>query len=90
MFVIVIIIDEIGGVMKKATCKQLAGACDEVITGNTPEEMGEKSRAHAMKMVESGDEAHKVAMDEMMKMSPEEQQKWYQDFVNNFDNLEDV
>lgn len=76
--------------MKKATCKELAGACDEIITGNTPEEMGENSRKHAVEKVQSGDSAHQNAMNEMMKMSQEEQQKWYKNFVDNFDNLEDA
>jgi hypothetical protein len=74
--------------MKKATCKQLAGACDEIITGSTPEEMAKNSKKHAMSNV--GDEAHKKAMQDMMDMSQEEQQAWYKNFVDSFDSLEDV
>lgn len=76
--------------MKKTTCNALAGACDHEITGNTPEEMGESSKKHAMEMVAAGDQAHIDAMEKMKNMSPEDQQKWYEDFKNNFDALEDA
>ena len=76
--------------MKKTTCRNLRGACNEIITGNTPEEMGKNSKNHVMKMVQSGDEAHKKAMEAMMKLSQEDQQKWYKDFVDSFDELEDA
>ena len=74
--------------MKKATCKQLAGACDEIITGNTPEEMAENSRKHGMAMAQ--DPAHKRAMQAMMQLSKQDQQNWYQKFVDSFDQLEDA
>lgn len=38
--------------MKQATCNDLKGACDELITGATAEEMGANSRAHVMEMVQ--------------------------------------
>lgn len=73
--------------MKKTTCNALAGACDAEITGATPEEMAENSKKHAMEAVAAGDQAHIDAMEKMRDMSPEDQQKWYEDFKNNFDNL---
>ncbi len=76
--------------MKKSTCNNLAGACDEVITGETSAEMGENSRNHVMQKVQAGDEAHKKAMEEMMAWSPENQQAWYKKFENSFDSLEDA
>lgn len=76
--------------MKKATCNNLGGACDEVITGETSVEMAENSRNHVMKKIQSGDEAHKKAMDAMTALSPEDQQKWYKDFEDSFDSLEDA
>jgi len=76
--------------MKKATCKQLKGACDEILTGNTAEEMSEKSRNHAIEMFNKGDKAHLDAMQEMKSMSQEEQKKWYDDFVSSFDSLEEA
>ncbi len=76
--------------MKKSTCNYLGGACDLVLTGETAEEMGENSRTHVMEMVQAGDEAHKKAMEDMMSLSSEEQQKWYKDFQESFSSLEYV
>jgi hypothetical protein len=75
--------------MKKTTCRNLKGACDELIFGETPDEMGENSKKHVMKMVQMGDEAHKKSIDEMMKLSSEEQHAWYEEFRNNFTSLEE-
>lgn len=74
--------------MKKATCKQLAGACDQIIIGNTPEEMAEHSRKHGMSMAK--DPAHKAAMQATMQLSNDQQQSWYQKFVDSFKSLEDL
>ena len=76
--------------MKKTTCNDLAGACDEVLTGETATEMGENSRNHVMQMVQAGDEAHKTAMEAMMAQSPEDQQRWYADFEARFDSMENA
>jgi hypothetical protein len=76
--------------MKKMTCNNLGGACDEVIMGETAREMGENSRQHVMKLVQSGDEGHKKAIEEMMALSQEDQQKWYKDFEDSFSSLEDA
>ena len=76
--------------MKKTSCKNLGGACDEVITGETAAEMGDNSRQHVMKMLQTGDEAHKKAMEEMMALSPEDQQRWHKDFEGSFSSLDDV
>lgn len=76
--------------MKTASCNDLKGACDTAITGETADEMGANSRAHVMKMVESGDQAHLDAVEAMKALSQEEQQNWYADFVASFDTFEDV
>ncbi len=73
--------------MKKTTCNALRGACDVIITGSTPEEMGNNSKKHVMEMVAAGDQAHLTAIEDMKKLSPEEQQKWYQEFLASFDSL---
>lgn len=73
--------------MKKTTCRNLKGACDEIILGETAEEMGKNSRKHVHEMMEAGDEAHKTAVNEMMQLSSEDQQKWYAEFMNSFDSL---
>ncbi len=74
--------------MKETTCKQLAGACDQEITGSTPEEMAENSKKHAMEMVQAGEQKHIEAMQKMMQMKPEDQKAWYQNFVDTFGDLE--
>lgn len=76
--------------MKKTTCKDLKGACNVEITGNTAEEMGENSKKHVMEMVQSGDADHQAAIEDMMKLSKEDQEKWHKDFMDNFDSLEDA
>lgn len=73
--------------MKKTTCRNLRGACDTEITGNSPEEMGDNSKQHVMELVKAGDTQHKAAMESMMQLSQENQQKWYEDFKKNFDSL---
>ncbi len=76
--------------MKKTTCKDLRGACDEEITGSTPEEMGENSKKHVMTMVNKGDVAHIQAIQAMMKLSEDEQKRWYEGWKKDFDSLPDV
>lgn len=76
--------------MKKTTCRDLKGACDLEIVGNTADEMSQNCKNHVMEMLQSGDAAHKTAMEQMMQLSQEDQQKWYEDFKNNFDSLPDA
>lgn len=73
--------------MKQATCKQLRGACDTIITGTSAEEMAENCKAHVSDMLQDGDESHKIAVNEMMSLSKENQQKWYEEFLASFDSL---
>lgn len=79
-----------GDYMKKATCKDLRGACDFEITGETPEEMAENSKKHVMEMVQTGDKPHQTAIESMMKLSNEDQNKRFEDFVTSFDGLQDA
>lgn len=76
--------------MKKTTCRDLKGACDTEITGETPEEMGGNSRKHVMEMVQNGDTDHIQAMEDMKKLSPEAQQKWYEEFRQRFTSFPDA
>ena len=43
-----------------------------------------------MEMIQSGDEDHKAAVESMMQLSKEEQEKWYEDFKKGFDSLQDA
>jgi len=74
--------------MKQATCKQLRGVCNEVITGQTAEQMAENGKKHVIKKIMAGDEAHKEAVDDMRTLTKDEQQDWYDQFVKNFESLE--
>jgi|TARA_B100000809_G_scaffold138660_1_gene136279 arginyl-tRNA synthetase len=76
--------------MKKATCRDMRGASDAEFQGETAEEMGAKCREHVMEMMQSGDEDHKAAVENMMQLSKEEQEKWYDEFRNGFDSLQDA
>lgn len=71
------------------TCKQLAGACDIEFHAETFEEMGEKSRKHAMEMAEMGDQAHIEKMEEMKSLmnKPEAMKEWFEEKQKEFDVL---
>ncbi|MEK9167123.1 MAG: DUF1059 domain-containing protein [Patescibacteria group bacterium] len=76
--------------MKKTTCRELRGACDAEITGETAEEMGENSKKHVMEMIQAGDPDHQAAMEDMMKLGQADQMAWYEGFKNSFDSLPDA
>ena len=76
--------------MKKTTCKDLKGVCGTIITGRTPEEMGENSRKHVMEMISAGDQAHIEAAEKMKSMDKTEFSAWYENFKNSFDSLSDA
>jgi len=44
--------------MKKLTCKDLGGPCDEEITGSSFDELANNCKTHVMEQINSGDEAH--------------------------------
>ncbi len=71
------------------TCKQLGGACDMEFHASTFEEIGEMSKKHAMKMFQSGDDAHLKAMSEMQELmkSQEAMNAWFADKRREFDAL---
>ena len=76
--------------MKQATCKQLRGVCDVKITGSTPKQMGENARDHVKDMLADGDKAHEEVVKKMMSLSKAQQAKWYKEFENSFDSLEEA
>ena len=76
--------------MKKLTCKDLGGACDEGIAGATFEEIGQKCRGHVMEAIKRGDAAHKAAADRMMNASPSEQTAMMAKYKKAFDAAPDA
>ena len=75
--------------MKKMTCKELGGACDQEFSASTFEEMAELSKAHGMEMFQKGDKAHLNAMNKMQELmkSPDAMHKWFNDKRAIFDSL---
>ena len=77
--------------MKKMTCKQLGGACDEEFEAKTFDEITAMSKNHAMQMFHQKDEAHLKAMENMQQLmqSPEAMKAWMDEKRMEFNNLPD-
>lgn len=60
--------------MKKFTCREMGGPCDEIFKGATSEEVGNMGGQHIMS---STDEAHKQIREQMSKSSEEDKNKWW-------------
>ena len=80
-----------GEKLKTFTCKEIMngeGGCDEAFKGETAMDIAKESATHFMN---STDEAHKP-MREMMASSPneEEQKKWWDWFISEWDNKQEV
>lgn len=75
--------------MKKMTCRQLGGACDETFYARTFEEMASQIQKHGTEMHKKGDKAHIILMSEMQKLmaNPEEMKKWMDRMRQQFDKL---
>ena len=58
--------------MKKLTCKDFGGPCDQEITGESFSEMGNNCKNHVVEKINSGDEVHLAAANKMKNISPEE------------------
>jgi len=74
--------------MKKLPCSELGGSCDEMISGETFQEMGENSKKHVMALMEKGDTSHNEAMEKMKGMSEEDRNAWMRDTQKKFDEAE--
>lgn len=72
--------------MKKMSCRELGGACDETFIANNFEEIAELSKEHAVKMFQKKDAAHIKAAEEMKKIikDPEAIKRWYEEKANLF------
>ena len=60
--------------MKKFTCREMGGPCDESFEGESYREVGEKGGAHVMN---SMDEMHKPMREQMAHSSEEDKNKWW-------------
>lgn len=78
--------------MKKMTCNQLGGACEEEFHANTFEEMAEMSRKHGMEMFQKGDKTHLDAMAKMkaLMQNPVDMKAWMDAKRKEFEALPDI
>ena len=76
--------------MKKLTCRDLGGPCDEEITGNSFDEISNNCRTHVMEQINSGDEAHRAAAGKMKDATPEQQKSWMADFERRYNEAPDI
>lgn len=68
--------------MKKITCKDMGGVCNEVFEGNTYREVGEKGGAHIMSTT---DEAHAKLREQLTTSSEAEKNQWWEWFRGEWD-----
>ncbi len=54
--------------MKSMTCNQLGGACEQVFSGETFEELAAQSQQHGKAMYGANDRLHMAAMGAMMEL----------------------
>ncbi|NNF33796.1 MAG: DUF1059 domain-containing protein [Saprospiraceae bacterium] len=75
--------------MKSMTCKQLGGACDQVFSAETFEEMADLSKQHGMEMFKAQDAGHLKAMEAMQELmkSPADMEKWFMSKKAEFEAL---
>ena len=75
--------------MKTMNCKQLGGACEQTFSANTFDEITKLVSMHAREMVQQGDNAHIMAMNEMRSSmtSPDAMNAWMEDKRKAFNAL---
>ena len=75
--------------MKTMTCRQLGGACDLPLHGNTADEVIQAQDKHLKEVVAAGDEAHKGALKDMKGRwkNPIKGMGWYQSTKRDFATL---
>ena len=76
--------------MKKLTCRDLGGPCDQEITGNSFGEVGKKCHDHVVEQINNGDGAHKAAADKMRVASPEEQKSMMAEYEKRYHETPDL
>ena len=75
--------------MKSMTCKELGGACGEIFTAGTFDEIAMMVSKHAREKVQQGDGPHIEAMNEMRKSmtSPAAVNAWMDEKRKAFNSL---
>ena len=72
--------------MKTMTCKQLGGACDLALRGETADEVIQAQDKHLKEVVAAGDEAHQSALSDMKGRwkNPIKGMGWYRNTKRDF------
>jgi predicted small metal-binding protein len=72
--------------MKTMTCKQLGGACEFELRGNTADEIIKAQDRHLKEMVAGGDETHQPALQDMKGRwkHPVSGMRWYRQTKRDF------
>ena len=67
--------------MKRITCKQIGGPCDEAFEGESSGEIAAQANDHITELAKT-DPAHKRTYDEMAMIAadPQTHQQWMRDF----------
>ena len=75
--------------MKTMTCKQLGGACDLQLRGDTADEVIKAQDKHLREAVAAGDTTHEQALDEMKGRwkHPIKGMGWYKNTKREFAEL---
>ena len=73
-------------IMKTMTCRQLGGACDRQLRGDTADEIIKAQDQHLKEIVAGGDTAHEAALREMRGRwrHPLLGMKWYKNVKQDF------
>lgn len=75
--------------MKKMSCRQMGGPCDQAFRADTVDEIIKAGTAHVTEMSAKGDVEHQKVMAQMQAMmnDPVATKKWNEDFTKKFDEL---
>jgi hypothetical protein len=78
--------------MKTMTCRQLGGACDLALTGETADDVIHAQDRHLREAVRAGDAAHEPAHEDMKARwrHPVRAMGWYRDTKRAFAELADA
>ena len=80
------------GEMKKITCKELGGACEQAFLSDSFADVARQSRQHAMEMFAKNDTDHLQAVERMKTLmtTPMAMEEWMSERELHFNNLSDV
>jgi len=54
--------------MKSMSCNQLGGACEQIFSGDSFDDLAAQSQQHGKEMLQANDAPHLAAMNKMMEL----------------------